>query len=98
MNTEFIQDGTNLTVNLTGQLDTTSVPALESQLMERWDGITNLIFNFSAVEYISSAGLRIMLIANKHMSKCGTMTLCNVNADIREIFAMTGFDTLLNFA
>ncbi len=98
MDIKFIQDNATLTVFLHGSLDTLSAPELERQLREKWEGISHLAFDFSNVDYVSSAGLRIILVANKHMKTCGTMTLCHVNEDIREVFEMTGFDTLLNFS
>ncbi len=98
MKTTFTKEGTTLTVNVEGNLDTITAPELESQLQEHWDGIRNLILDFSAVEYVSSAGIRAVLVANRHMLTCGSLTLLNVHADIREVFEMTGFDSLLNFA
>ncbi len=98
MEIQSIQEGTTLTVSITGNLDTLSSAELEKHVKERWDGITELVFDFSAVEYVSSAGLRVVLVLNKHMLTCGTMTLRNVHKDVYEIFEMTGFDTLLTFA
>ena len=66
-------------------------------LQENWEGITELIMDFAAVDYISSAGLRVILMANQQMEECdGSMTVRNINEDIREIFEMTGFDSLLD--
>ncbi len=97
MKTTFIKENSKLTVTLEGSLNTNHAPELESALHANWDEITELIFDFKNVDFISSSGLRVMLISQKHMTACGTMILKNVNEDIKEIFEMTGFDTLLTF-
>lgn len=88
-------EGTKLTVAVEGRIDTTTAPELESELKASLDEITELIIDFSAVEYISSAGLRVLLSAQKTMSKKGSMKLIGVDPDIMEIFEVTGFSDIL---
>ncbi len=83
-----------LTVSLEGRLDTTTSPMLESELNSSCEGITELILDFAALEYISSAGLRVILSAHK-MTK-GMLKIINVNDSVREIFDITGFSDILN--
>lgn len=87
--------GSALTLALEGRLETTTAPELEAVLKEELDGLTALIFDFSKLEYISSAGLRVILAAQKAMSKQGSMKVVNVNDIITEIFEITGFSEIL---
>ena len=89
------QEGTRLEILLEGRLDTTTSPMLETELKQALDGITELTFNFEKLEYISSAGLRILLAAQKRMSKQGSMVVKNVNEVIAEVFEVTGFSDIL---
>ncbi|MBE6007146.1 MAG: STAS domain-containing protein [Sarcina sp.] len=89
-------DGDKLVVTLEGRLDTTTSPQLEEQLRTSMDGIKDLTFDFKDLAYISSAGLRVLLSAQKIMNKQGSMKICNVNADIMEIFDVTGFVDILD--
>ena len=84
-----------LTVALIGRLDTTTAPELEKELKASLDGITELTFDLAALEYISSAGLRVLLSAQKTMNRQGTMKLIHVNETIMEIFEVTGFSDIL---
>lgn len=84
-----------LTYTLTGRLDTNTSPELEADLKRSVDGITELIFDFAGLEYLSSSGLRVLLAAQKVMNKQGTMTLRNVNDTIMEVFEITGFVDIL---
>ena len=87
-----------LTVSVQGSIDTVTAPELDKYLQENIEGITELVFDFSAVDYISSAGLRVVMMANQNMEECdGSLTVRNVNEDVMEVFEMTGFDSLLNF-
>lgn len=88
-------EGTKLEILLEGRLDTTTSPMLEADLKQALDGITELTFNFEKLEYISSAGLRILLAAQKKMSKQGSMVVKNVNEVIAEVFEVTGFADIL---
>lgn len=82
--------GSNLTVSLTGQLDTVTAPELEASLTDL-SGITEVIFDFEKLEYVSSAGLRVLLATHKTMLKNGKMVIKNVNESIMEVFEITGF-------
>ncbi len=89
------QNGSELTIKLVGRLDTTTAPQLDDVLNASLNGVESLILDFEKLEYISSAGLRILLAAQKQMNKQGTMNLCNVNDDINEVFEITGFSDIL---
>lgn len=89
-----VQDAT-LELKLSGRLDTTTAPQLEAELNESAEGITELILDFEELEYISSAGLRVLLSAQKLMNKQGSMVIRNVCADIMEVFDITGFSDIL---
>lgn len=89
-------NGTELTVALEGRLDTTTAPQLEKELQPELAGITALTFDFAELQYISSAGLRVLLGAHKAMMKQGGLTIRNVNETIMEIFDVTGFVDILN--
>lgn len=87
-------NGNELVIALAGRLDTTTAPQLDEEV-KAIDGITKLVFDFAALEYISSAGLRVLLSAQKIMNKQGSMVIKNVNEEIREIFDVTGFIDIL---
>ena len=84
-----------LVIKLEGRLDTTTAPALENELNESLDGVEQLILDMEGLEYISSAGLRVLLGAQKTMNKQGSMKVLHVNSDIMEIFEITGFRDIL---
>ena len=88
-------DGEKAVFTLEGRLDTVTAPDLEKELKDTLDGITDLQLDFEKLEYISSAGLRVLLAAQKTMAKKGQMTLTNVNETIMEIFEVTGFSDIL---
>lgn len=83
-----------LTVKLTGRLDTSTAPSLEAALGD-YAGINEILFDFSGLEYISSAGLRVILAAHKTMSKLKGLKLTGVCDDIMEVFEITGFADIL---
>lgn len=89
------RNGNALCVALNGRLDTTTAPKLEAFLKESLNGVAELTLDFAQLEYISSAGLRVLLSTQKVMSKAGSMVVKNVNADIDEIFEITGFSDIL---
>ena len=89
-------NGTSLTISLDGRLDTTTAPQLEAEITGGLNGVTNLIIDMEKLVYVSSAGLRVLLKAQKTMNKQGTMTVKIVSSEIKEIFEVTGFDELLN--
>lgn len=84
-----------LTVVLTGRLDTTTAPELEKELKASLDGVSALTIDMAALEYISSAGLRVLLSAQKTMNKQGEMKVIHVGDTIMEIFEVTGFSDIL---
>ena len=88
-------NGTELTIALEGRLDTATAPDLEKELQESLDGVTALTLDFEKLEYISSAGLRVLLAAQKTMNKQGSMKLIHVGEVIMEIFEVTGFSDIL---
>ena len=85
-----------LNVALEGRLDTTTAPQLEAELKSMLPEVTALVMDFEKLEYISSAGLRVLLSAQKIMNKQGEMKLIHVNDVINEIFEVTGFSDILN--
>ena len=89
------KDGAVLMLAVEGRLDTITAPELEAALREELDGVEELIFDFSALEYISSAGLRVLLSAQKQMNGQGTMKVTGVGEVIMEIFEVTGFSDIL---
>ena len=89
------QDGNTLTLALEGRLDTTTSPDLEKELKAGLDGVDALVMDFSKLDYISSAGLRVLLSAHKTMSKRGGMKVKNVNEMVMEVFEVTGFTDIL---
>ena len=95
MNIVKNQKDTTLTINLEGRLDTSTSPQLENELRSSLNGITNLVFDLVKLDYISSAGLRVLLSAQKTMNKQGEMEICNVKPEIMEIFEVTGFVDIL---
>ncbi len=84
-----------LTVALEGRLDTTTSPELEKSLQESLDGVSELVMDLAGLEYISSAGLRVLLSAQKQMMKQGSMKVIHVNETVMEIFEVTGFVDIL---
>lgn len=89
------QEGTELEVALVGRLDTSTAPELEAELKHSISGITALTMDFAGLEYISSAGLRVLLSAQKVMNKQGTMVVRHVNETIMDVFEVTGFIDIL---
>ncbi len=88
-------NGSELKITLDGRLDTMSAPQLESELKSSVDGVTSLIFDIKDLQYISSAGLRVLLSAQKVMNKQGSMVVRGANEDVKEIFDVTGFADIL---
>lgn len=89
------QNGKELTIQLKGRLDTTTSPLLETELKSSLDDINKLVFDFAELEYISSAGLRVLLSAQKVMNKQGEMEILNANDEVKEVFDITGFSDIL---
>ena len=89
------QDGATLSIALEGRLDPSPSPQLENELRTALDGIAELYFDLDKLDYISSAGLRVLLSAQKTMNKQGEMVILNVKPEIMEIFEVTGFVDIL---
>ncbi|MBE5807504.1 MAG: STAS domain-containing protein [Clostridiales bacterium] len=90
------KNGSALTIALEGRLDTTTAPELENELKGSLNGVTELTMDFGKLDYISSAGLRVLLATHKTMMKQGGMTITNVNEMIMEVFEVTGFVDILD--
>ena len=88
-------ENTALAIGLEGRLDTTTAPQLEGELKGSLDGVTELTLDMEKLEYISSAGLRVLLSAQKTMNKQGEMKVVHVGDTIMEIFEVTGFSDIL---
>ncbi len=84
-------EGEKVTFSLTGRLDAGSAPQLETELRRALDRTTELVFDMQGLEYISSAGLRVLLLAQKQMNLQGRMRLVNVGEAVMEILEITGF-------
>ena len=95
MKIEQTRDNTTLTLALEGRLDTITAPELEQVVNASLDGLTALIFDFAKLEYVSSAGLRVLLSAQKKMNKQGSMIVRRSKPEIMEIFDVTGFTDIL---
>ena len=87
--------GTELNVKVSGRLDTTTAPQLEAEFKQNINGVEKLVLDFAELEYLSSAGHRVILAAQKVMNKQGEMIIKNVNDTINEIFEVTGFIDIL---
>ena len=88
-------NGSTLCIALEGRLDTTTAPELENELKVSLNGVTELILDFEKLDYISSAGLRVLLSAQKIMTKQGSMKIIHVNEMVMEVFEVTGFADIL---
>ena len=95
MTIEKTLESTKLTLALAGRLDTTTAPQLETELKRSIGGVESLFLDFANLEYLSSAGLRVLLAAQKVMNKQGKMVIRNVNETISEVFEITGFSDIL---
>lgn len=95
---EIVKSRNNVTttVRISGRIDTTTSPELDKELRDSFDKCNELLLDFAEVEYISSAGLRVLLSAQKVMSRKGGMRLRHVSEDIMEIFEVTGFSEILD--
>ena len=95
MTIEKPKEGNLLTLKITGRLDTVTAPELENELKTSLEGINKLIFDFSGLDYISSAGLRVLLSSQKAMAGQGSMVLQHVNETVKSVFDVTGFSEIL---
>ena len=95
MEIKKVNNGTELNLVVEGRLDTTTTPRLEAELKQSISTVETLVLDFAKLEYLSSAGLRVLLAIQKVMNKQGKMIIRNVNETIAEIFEITGFSNIL---
>lgn len=95
MNIVKKQNGSELLFELEGSIDSSTAPVLDQAINKSLDGITSLILDFEKVNYISSAGLRVLLVAYNTMAKQGTLVVRHPNSNVMDVFSMTGFDNIL---
>ncbi len=95
MNITQSKEGSKLTIGLEGRLDTTTAPQLETELKTALEDVTELVFEIKDLAYISSAGLRVLLSAQKVMNKQGSMVIRGASEEVMEIFDVTGFVDIL---
>ncbi|MED9970286.1 MAG: STAS domain-containing protein [Ruminococcus sp.] len=91
------KDGKKLTVIVSGRIDTSTAPDFEAYVKQNLGDCTSLEFDFKEVNYVSSAGLRVLLSMQKKMSKIGDMKLTNVSESVADVFEVTGFDEILTY-
>ena len=97
MTIEVKKNAAEIIIEIIGRLDTTTAPALDKTINEDIGDTKNLVLDVKAMEYISSAGLRVLLAAQKKMQKIGSMKVINVCEEVMEVFEMTGFADILSF-
>ena len=90
--------GDSLTLAVEGRLDTLTAPELEAEINQSAEGINRLVLDFAKLDYVSSAGLRVLLSAHKKMQAKGGMKIVHINEIVREVFEVTGFANILNIA
>ncbi len=90
-----VTEGDKLTISLEGRLDTTTAPQLDTEVKSLTEDVKELAFDFANLEYISSAGLRVILSAQKTMNKQGSMVITNASDEVKEVFDITGFSDIL---
>ena len=97
MNVKKIMTGDTLTVIIDGRIDTNTAPELLSEIEPSLNDISALVLDFKGVNYVSSAGLRVLLSLHKAMSAKGGMKLLNVTSEVNDVFEITGFSEILNY-
>ena len=95
MTIEIIKNADETIIEIVGRLDTITAPVLDKTINEDIEETKNLVLDVKGMEYISSAGLRILLATQKKMQKIGSMKLTNVCEEVMEVFEMTGFADIL---
>lgn len=95
MTIEIKKNAEEAIIEIAGRLDTTTAPILDKTINEDIEGVKNLVLDLNALEYISSAGLRVLLGAQKKMQKIGSMKVKNVCEEVMDVFEMTGFADIL---
>ena len=96
MNITKKQEGATLVIALNDRLDTITAPQVDAEIQNGLDGVENLIWDFSDLDYITSAGLRVMALAQRKMFGTGTTKIINANDTVRGVFEMTGMDDMLS--
>ena len=96
MTIEIKKNVNELVLEITGRVDTITAPTLDKTINENLANVKSLILDLTGIEYISSAGLRVLLGAQKKMSQIGSMKIKNVREEVMEVFEMTGFADILN--
>lgn len=97
MKIELQRDGSSLVIKLDGRLETSTAPQLQEIVEKELEDVTNLQIDMEQLEYVSSAGLRVLLFASKKMkAKQGNISVCHVGEDVMEVFEITGFNDILN--
>jgi anti-sigma B factor antagonist len=96
MTIEIKRNAEEIILQIAGRLDTTTAPALDKSILENINGIKSLVLDLKELEYISSAGLRVLLSAQKKMQQIGEMKVINVCEEVMEIFEITGFVEILS--
>ena len=96
MNIEKVLNDNEIVLNISGRLDTTTAPALETEFVQLQAQCEQLVLDFAKLEYLSSAGLRVLLKMQKSMAAKGGMKLLHVNETVMEVFEITGFSDILN--
>lgn len=97
MNIKKNKNGSTLTVTVNGRIDTATAPEFDAFVNQNLDGVTALVLDFGEVNYVSSAGLRVLLSLQKKMTAKGEMKLINVNDAVSDVFEVTGFDEILTY-
>ena len=95
MTIEIIKNENEIIIEIEGRLDTNTAPSLEKAINENTEANNNLVLDLNKLVYISSAGLRVLLSAQKKMNKTGSMKVKNVSEDVMAVFEMTGFADIL---
>ena len=95
MNTKLAKDGSKLTIMVDGRIDSNTAPELFDVIKAGTNGISELVIDLEKVDYVSSAGLRVLLSTHKLMSQQGSMVVKNVDKNVMEVFELTGFDEIL---
>jgi anti-sigma B factor antagonist len=95
VNVNQIDENGVLTISVEGSIDTLTASDFESKVIKALEGVKKLILDFAKVEYVSSAGLRTIILLNEKMEEKEGMTIKNINDEVRDVFEMTGFDELL---
>ena len=97
MNIKKKKEGNTLNIIISGRIDTVTAPEVDSFVNQNLDGVESLILDFKEVNYVSSAGLRVLLSLQKKMMVKGEMKLVNVNDAVNDVFEVTGFDEILTY-